>query len=297
MIRQKKKTWWGLPILACFMWLAVSLAFPFSALAIEKDSSARVDDGAGLFTASQADELQKKITALREEMNMDVALLTRDYTEGAVSEEYADRYYENEGYGVGEQHSGVLLFLDMYNRQLYVSTEGAMTRFLTDDRIETMMDNAIPYMQEGDYAGAAGQMLDDVQVFYRKGIVGGQYNYDRETGAVSRHRSIRWYEGLLAAGVAVFCGGSACLAVKKDYAMEQEQRQAANYHMAYRANAQFNYQNQADALIDQSVVQSLIASAVRSGRGPGSFGGGGGGRSTTHTSSGGRSHGGGGRGF
>ena len=276
----------------------LTVLFSFSAMALEKDSTLRVDDGAALFTTEETKQLEEQIAALRKEMNMDVAVVTADDTGGLSSEEFADRSYENDGYGVEKNHSGVLLLLDMDNRQLYVSTEGAMVRFLTDERIETMMDHAIPYMQQGDHAGAAAQMLKDVQAFYHKGIPGGQYNYDRDTGAVSRHRSIRWYEGLLAAAAAVFCGGSACLVVKKEYAMEQEQQQAANYHMAYRADARFHYQNQNDAMIDQFVVQNLIARAASGGGRPGGFGGGGGGgRSTTHTSSGGRSHGGGGRGF
>lgn len=298
MMRQEKRLWVAVPLLACVLWMVTMVLFPFSAMAQVKEASSRVSDDAGLFTSGEIREMEAQIAALREEMNMDVAVVTTDYTGGMSTEEYADEYYEARDYGTGKNHSGVLLLLDMDNRQVYVSTEGAMIRFLEDDRIETMMDHAIPFMQKEDYGGAAVSLLNDVQTYYRKGIPGNQYNYDRETGTVSRHRSIRWYEGLLAAAVAVFCGGSACLSVKKQYAMQEEQRQAANYHMAYRANAQFQFQDQNDALVDQYVAQSLIASAVRGGGRPGGgISGGGGGRSTTHSSSSGRTHGGGGRRF
>lgn len=298
MMRQRKNLFRALLALALGLCMAVLCSLPFSAMARAKDSSLRVDDGAGLFTSEESKRLEERISALREEMNMDVAVVTTADAQGMTSEEYADWYYEVCEYGVGKNHSGVLLLLDMDNRQLFVSTEGAMIRFLTDGRIESMMDHAIPYMQSNDSAGAANQMLDDVLAFYRKGIPGGQYNYDRETGAISRHRSIRWYEGLMAFAAAAFCGAGACLSVKKEYAMQQEQQQAANYHMAYRANAQFHYQNQNDVLADQFVVQSLIASAMRGAGGPGGgVGHGGGGMSTTHTSAGGHTHGGGGRGF
>lgn len=298
MMRQKKGFLWTWLVMTCILWMLVVWAFPVSTMAGERDDSPRVVDGAGLFTAEGVTALEARTRELREEMNMDLVVVTTDYAAGKTSEQYADEYYEAGGYGVGKSHSGALLLLDMDNREVYVSTEGAMIRFLTDDRIETMMDHAIPYMQQGDHAGAVFQMLDDVQAFYRKGIPGNQYNYDRETGTVSRYRSIRWYEGLLAAAVAVFCAGGACLSVKKEYAMEAQQRQAANYHMAYRANAQFDFKEQNDALVDQFIAQSLVASAVRgAGRPGGGIGSGGGGRSTTHRSSSGRSHGGGGRKF
>lgn len=298
MMRQSK-IWqrvFFLLIAAVFCLLAAAL--PLRVWAQEQDSDWRVDDSAGLFTAEEAQTLQETISALREEMNMDVGLLTTDDTGGYSSETYADWYYEASGYGTGKDYSGVLLMLDMDNRELYISTEGAMIRFLTDVRIETMLDHAIGYMQSGDYAGAAEQLLTDLQIYYRKGIPGGQYNYDRETGQVSRYRSIRWYEGLMAFAVAIFCGAGACLAVKREYAMQKEQRRAANYHMAYRANAKYRYRNQNDVMTGQFVNQSVIARAVQtSGRSGGSSGSRGGGRSTTHRSSGGRSHGGGGRRF
>lgn len=262
----------------------------------ESGQSRRVFDDAGLLDSDRQAALEEQIAAARKEMRMDLVLVTTDQTGGLSSEEYADWYYENGGFGEGTDHRGALLLLDMENRELYISTEGAMIRFLTDSRIETMLDHGIVYMQQQDYGAAAEQLVADTLGYYRQGIPGGQYNYDRETGAVSRYRSIRWYEALLALAVSGFCGAGACLKVKKDYAMKQEQRQAANYLMAYRAGAQFQFQAQNDALADQYVVQSIIPrSTGGGGRGGGSQGGGG--RSTTHTSAGGRTHGGGGRRF
>lgn len=299
MMRQRERGHGSfLVLLTAMLWILLAFVLPMKSWAVETDSVRRVNDFAELFTAAEADKLQEQITTLREEMNMDVALLTTDDAGGVSSETYADRYYEESGYGVGKNHSGVLLLLDMDNREIYISTEGAMVRFLTDARIETMLDHAVGYMQSGEYAGAAEQMLTDVQSFYRKGIPGGQYIYDRDTGMISRYRSIRWYEGAAAFAAAVFCGAGACAAVKKEYSMQTEMRRAANYHMAYRANAQYQFRNQNDVLADQSVVQNIIVRASHSGgRSGGGHGGGGGGRSTTHRSSGGRSHGGGGRKF
>ncbi len=301
MMRREKSLWQAAVtqavfLLTVFLCIAVMLVFPRSAMAQETEGSLRLCDDAKLFTEKAAEKIETQAEVLREEMNMDIVVVTTDYTGSMSSEEYADWYYEEGGYGVGKNHNGALLLLDMDNRELYVSTEGAMTRFLTDKRIDTMLDHAVPAMKQNDYAGAVFSMLDDIQIFYRKGIPGNQYNYDRETGAISRYRSIRWYEWLLAAAVAVFCGGSACLSVKNQYAMKKERRQAANYQMAYRANAQFHFQDYNDAMVDQSVVQSRISAAVRSG-GRSGGGSGGSGRSTTHRSSGGRSHGGGGRRF
>lgn len=265
----------------------------------QASGSQRVFDQAELFSEDEIQDLEAQIAGLRSEMNMDVVVVTTDDADGMDSETYADQYYEDGGFGVGRDLSGVLLLIDMDNRQVQVSTTGDMIRYLTDDRIDAILDDGVAELKNLDYGAAAQSMLSDVEGFYQDGIYEDQYNQDRDTGAVSRyqHRSIRWYEALLAFAVSAFCGAGACLNVKREYAMKHEQQLSANYHMAYRADAKFQYSNLNDALIDSAVLHTLIAAANQSGRG-GGFGGGGGGHvSTTHMSGGGHSHGGGGRGF
>ena len=207
---------------------------------------------------------------------MDVVLVTTDDTGGLSARDYANDFYDEGGFGTGKDASGVLYLLDMDNRELYLSTSGVMIRFLTDDRIESMLDHAIDKMASGAYAAAAEQLLEDTESWYRKGIPGGQYNYDVKTGAV--------------------CAGGVCLNVKREYAMKQEHRQASNYALAYRANAHFALQDPQDVMVHSFVTQKIIPKAtVRVSPGGGFSGSSG--RSSTHRSGSGRSHGGGGRRF
>lgn len=257
----------------------------------------RVYDKAGLFSEEEIQELEEEIKSLRETMNMDVALVTTSDAHGRTSERYADDFYDEMKLGMGEEDSGLLYLMDMDNRELYISTCGQMIRFLTDERVEDMLDNGIGYMGDGDYMGCARQLMQDTLRWYEKGIVKGQYNVDRDTGEISYYkgghkRSIRWYEALLAAAVSGFCAGSVCLKVKNEYAMKEERKQASNYYMAYRADACFRFRDQRDVMKNSHVLRQVIPRTTHTGPG----GSGHSGRSTTH-SIGGRSHGGGGRKF
>lgn len=259
----------------------------------------RVYDQAGLFSSKERDELEQEIRELRESLGMDVALVTTENAGGKTAEQYADDFYDSYGFGAGEDYSGVLYLMDMDNRELYISTCGDMIRVLTDERIEDMLDNGIGYMGDQSYMKCAQRFLLDVRFWYEKGIEEDQYNIDRDTGEISWYqakpkRSIRWYELLLAFGVSAFCAGSVCGKVKRDYAMNQERRQASNYYMAYRADAAFRFRNQNDVLSNSHITRQRIpkSTPVRSSGGSGHSG-----RSTTHRSSSGRSHGGGGRKF
>lgn len=284
-------------VLSCLLIFLTGFLWPAPAWAAEGNQ--RVFDDAGLLTESEKESLEAQVTKMRDSMKMDVVLVTTADTGGRSARQYADDFYDAGGFGTRSDHSGVLFLIDMDNREIYVSTSGTMIRFLTDDRVEMMLDHAYTDVADEDYMGAMRQLLTDTGEYFQKGIPGGQYNYDTETGAISVHRSIRWYEALLAFAVAAFCGGGACLNVKREYAMKQERGRAAGFNLAYRANANFTFQDQKDVLVNSFVTQRMLPRHTGGGRGGGMGGGfgGGAGRSSTHTSSAGRTHGGGGRKF
>lgn len=284
------KRFWRILTVVLFVLLISGQAW-----AAKADGSRRVFDDAGLLSDGDIAAFEEEIAGLRDTMKMDVVLVTTEDAGGKTSQQYADDYYDEGGFGTRLDYSGVLYLIDMDNREIYISTSGAMIRFLTDKRVDQMLDRAYAYASDGDYAGVMRQFLADTGTCYRQGIPGGQYNYDTETGKISIYRSIRWYEALIAFAVAVSCGAAACQNVKREYAMKRERGRAANFNLAYRANAQFAFRHQNDVLVNSFVTQRIIPR--NTGGGHGGSGGGGGGRSSTHRSSSGRSHGGGGRKF
>lgn len=258
----------------------------------------RVYDQADLFSEEEEARLEEKIQMLQEKTGMDAVLVTVKDAQGKSSEEYADDFYDENGFGTGEEGSGLLYLMDMDNRELYISTCGEMVWILTDERVEAMLEAGIARMGRGDYVGCAQKLFSDTERWYDKGVAGGQYQVDRDTGEIRHypgktHRSIRWYEALLAVAVSAFCGWSVCAKVRREYAMEQERGRAFGYYMAYRANAGFRFRNRQDTLTSSHIARQVIPrTSHRSSGGYSSSG-----RSTTHRSSSGRSHGGGGRKF
>lgn len=292
MSKQRHAGWRALAGLLTIIMLCLPLSFP----ALGAAGETRVFDQAELLGSDTA-RLEEKIAGLRQKTKMDVVLVTTTDADGKSARNYADDYYEAGGFGTRKDHSGVLFLIDMDNREIYISTEGTMIRFLTDSRVDAMLDHAYTYAGNGDYVGVMDSFLDDLAAYYQKGIPGGQYNYDTETGKISRYYSIRWYEALIAVGISVFCAGGACLNVVREYGMKRQQKQAASYNLAYRANARFAFRNQNDVLANSFVTQRIIPRSNSSGGGTHGGSSGGGSRSSTHTSSSGRSHGGGGRKF
>lgn len=256
----------------------------------------RVFDGAGLFTGEQRSAMEETISSMRDEMNMDVVIVTTDDTNGKTVQKYAEDFYVAGAFGNGKEYSGVLFLIDMDNRELYIAPVGVMNRFLTDKRWNAILDEAYEGASNGDYGAGAEAFLEGVRRYYKAGIPSGQYNYDRDTGTISVYRSIRWYEALVAFAVAFFAAIGPCISVKNRYSMKKERNQARNYLKAYRADCAFCFSSNIDNLVNKTVTHVIIPRNNSGNNGSGGGFSSSGGRSTTH-SSGGRSFGGGGRKF
>lgn len=260
--------------------------------ALATATEARVFDRANLFTPAQEDALAAAIAAFQKQTGMDFVVLTTNEAHGDASQQaIADGFYDKGGFGLDQDHSGVCYYIDMYGRQEYLSTTGAMIDYMTDERIEGALDKSNPNLRAGRYADAAQAMLAAVQGYVKAGIPEGQYRYDIVTGQMltARHKALTSTELLVGGVICAVIGLAFVLIVTGRYKLK-----GSTYRYEYAENAQMNLTEQEDQYINTTVTRARKADT--SGGGRGGFGGGSGG-SGVHIGGGGVSHGGGGRGF
>ena len=246
----------------------------------------RVFDRAELFTASEVQELEQEIQAFQEETGMDFVIVTSNESHKGSAQQIADAFYEQGGFGLDEEKSGILYYIDMDDRYHYLSTTGAMIDYMTDARIENAIDEVTRYLSAGAYAQGASQMISIVRQYIRDGIPEGQYRYDVVTGQrlTARHKALTKNEILLALviGLAVCLLYVAC--VRSRYSLK-----GSTYHYSYQDNGSMKLTDQEDTYLRTTTTRVRKPDPPES---TGSHGGGGG--SGVHTSSSGTSHGGGG---
>jgi uncharacterized protein len=267
------------------LWLALA-ATPALAAA----SGGRVFDKADLFTAAEEQEIGSAITAFQQATGMDFVVLTSDETQDEDSQQkVSDDFYDQGGFGLDDEHSGALYYVDMYNRQEYVSTTGAMIDYMTDARIELALDQSNPNLRAGRYAAAALAMIAKVREFVKAGIPEGQYRYDVVTGErlTARHKVLTVNEIIAGAAICLIIGLIFVLIVQSRYKLK-----GSTYRYDYAANADVKMLESTDEYLRTTVTRTRKAPPPGSGGG-----GGGGGGSGVHFGGGGVSHGGGGRGF
>lgn len=265
-------------IAGLFLWICLLMPTPVWA-----QGEKSVVDQADLLSAEEEQLLSQKTEELSETWKQDFVVVTTSDAEGKTSEEYADDYYDNNGY----QENGVLYLIDMDNRSVWISTSGAMIRFLTDQRIERVIDEGYEQLKSGEYADCFMKMLGQTEIFMGQGIPDNQYNYDTETGEISRYRTVTAMELVIAVIAAVAAGVIFVVLITTSYKMKH-----GRYSYPFHEKGRMDLTQKEDRFINEVVTRRKIQQNNSSGGGKS-----GGGGSSIHTSGGGHSHGGGGRSF
>ena len=81
-----------------------------------------VVDNANLLTNQEINYLTEEIESFKLKYNMDAVIVTINNLEGESPQNYADNYYDYNGYGLGNEESGLILLIDMDTRKIYIST-------------------------------------------------------------------------------------------------------------------------------------------------------------------------------
>lgn len=269
--------------LAAFLAALVVLLAALPAMAAQ---SARVFDRAGLFSTLEEEALEKEIAAFQEKTGMDFVIVTSSEKHGDSSQQQiADAFYDQGGFGLDEENSGILYYIDMYERYHYLSTTGQMIDYMTDERIDSAIDTCKSYLSRGDYAGAASRMISVVENYVNRGIPEGQYRYDVVTGQrlTARHKALTSGEMLACAVIAAAVGLIFVATVQSRYKLK-----GSTYAYNFRENCGVQITGSADDYLRTTTTRTRRAPPPSGGQGGGFSGG-----SGVHTS-GGTSHGGGG---
>ena len=251
---------------------------------------ASVEDRAQLLTEEEETELLKQAAELSQKTGYELRLVTTDQTEGKTTQQFAEAYFESLTDDGPETASGASYVIDMDNRQIYIATYGGLQYYLTDARVDTLLDHAYEYVSEGEYDKTFKSMLKDTDRYYNKGIQDGTRIINQDTGEVTVYHKPKTVTPVkvlisLLAGTAGFLAFFA--SVKSAYSMKG----ISGDGFSERDQVGLTLKRRDDRLVNQFVTSSRIP------RNDGGGGSSGGGTTSTHTTSGGYSAGGGGRSF
>ena len=132
----------------------------------------RLAEEAGLLTADEAAALERQLDAVSDRHGVDVVILTVDSLGTFSPMEFADDYYDYNGYG----ESGILLLVSMEERDWWISTAGSCITAFTDAGLEHISEQFLPFLSDGDYALAFESFADSCDSFMTQAATGEPYD-------------------------------------------------------------------------------------------------------------------------
>lgn len=256
--------------LMVFLSLLVSCIFPMYS------ATTKIFDQANLLSSSEKATLQTQMDELINTYQIDIGIVTTDSMNGKSSRTYADDFYDQNGLGIGQDYSGLLLLINMEDREVYISTCGEGIRYFTDTRIDSILDAMTNSLANQNYSAACTTFLSKVESNLISGIPSNQYTEPEGF-------KFSWSSTLLYLVISVIISFIICLCVSKSY-----KRPTSISGQAYLNHGSVHFTRKEDTFLGRHISKRKKESSNNSSSG---------GRSSTHTSSSGRSHGGGGKSF
>ena len=125
------------------------------------DTSIKVYDYADLFSDEEEVSLSNQANEILERQKIDIVIVTTDDFGGKSSQEYADDFYDYNYFGYGNRKSGLLIVINMQERDVAISTTGEAIDLVNNSSINKIMDEVIDnYLMYGDYYGAGVSFLN-----------------------------------------------------------------------------------------------------------------------------------------
>lgn len=181
--------------------IAAMLLLSISAPVFAAGGSPKIVDNADLLSDYEENLLETKAENLAEKYRIDVVILTVDSLNGKDITAYADDYFDYNGYGIGSNHSGVLLMLSMEYRDWAISTCGDGIQALTDYGQELLMDDVLDYFADDDYYLGFYRYLTDLDDYFEAWESGDPI--DRGAKFSFMNIIISLIIGLVAAGITI----------------------------------------------------------------------------------------------
>lgn len=151
---------------------ALLLCLCLSIPALAEESLPRLVDDANLLTASQEQALLEKLDKISTRQGMDVVIVTADTLEGKSPRDYADDFYDYNGYAA----DGVMLLVSMEDRDWWISTAGYGITAFTDAGIDYLSDQFVSHLSDEEYAEAFDIFAEQCDAFITQARTGDPYD-------------------------------------------------------------------------------------------------------------------------
>ena len=136
-----------------FVFVTIVLCLSLLAAPALAEGILLVDD-ADLLSYDQMVEIMDVLETTRTKYNCEVAIAAVPSLGDKDPQTFADDYFDENGYGCGDDGDGILLVLSMEYRDYAITTTGKAINIFSDSDLDYIVNRILPQLGNGDYHGA-----------------------------------------------------------------------------------------------------------------------------------------------
>lgn len=136
----------------------------------------RLVDDANILSDAEEAQLLAKLNEISQRQQLDVVVVTISNLYGKSAMEYADDFFDYNGYGFGEEHDGILLLVCMGSRDWWISTTGYGITAFTDKGLDYISKRVVKKLTAGKYHEAFDIFADRCDQFITEARRGTPYD-------------------------------------------------------------------------------------------------------------------------
>ncbi len=144
---------------------STSLAYAEELQRVFDNANCFSPDGPGFFIGNEStvSSWNEQMLFCRENKGYDRCVVTIDDFIGYDTHEaFADAFYHSMNIGVGEEHTGILILIDINQNRIYLHTVGKMNDYLSSFEKEKVIEAAMPMMEKQAYEFALNLIMVDI---------------------------------------------------------------------------------------------------------------------------------------
>lgn len=271
-------------VLFLFLTVFTFLAFfPFSEAKAKDAYSAslpRLVDSADVLTDEEEEKLLTKLNYLSEKYEFDIVIKTMRDAEYSSIKQYADNFYDINGYGFDHggkfDNTGLALVMDFGKRDWAISTIGRAYREIKDTTIDEMADGFLPFLSNGDIYKGFDTFADLMEQLIVAMQAGTQVNFAYAEDLPEASHTIEDGESqspFVRYGIPIFIGLIAAIAIVAYLSSQLNNVVSVSHAGQYEVEGSFVLTEQADHFLYRTVTKQKIQKSSSSSSSGGSHGG------------------------
>ncbi len=161
-----------------FLMLSVLICAFLITTASAQTKQARLVDGADLLSESEETEILSRLNEISNKYEYDVVIVTQESIGKESEMDFADDFYDNNGYGFGDDFTGLLLLItfDEEGGIWWISTCGEAIKAFTDANIEAIGEAMSFDLGAENYKNAFNTFIDKCDYYINGHINGFPFN-------------------------------------------------------------------------------------------------------------------------